>query len=102
MARFGVVLGAPGGSNSCCGPHGARFFENRLLEEDKRSRRVLDRTWLDLGAKRLQNGGQKGPKRHQKRDQNYIKILIDFLTDFGRNLEAQEIRDELGCGMRGA
>ena len=29
-------------------------------------------------------GGQKGPKRHQKRDQNYIEILIDFWIDFGR------------------
>ena len=28
-------------------------------------------------------GGQKGPKRHQKRDQNDIKILIDFWIDFG-------------------
>ena len=47
-------------------------------------------------------GGQEGPKRHQKRHQNGIKILIDFLIDFGPNLEAQEIKDELGCGMRGA
>ena len=82
LERSWLVLGAVLGSKSCCGPHGARFFENRLFEEDKRSRRVLDRTWLDLGAKRLQKGGQKGPKRHQKRDQNDIKILIDFWTDF--------------------
>ena len=78
------------------------FFENRFFEEDKRSRRVLDRTWLDLGAKRLQKGGQKGPKRHPKRDQNDIKILIDFGIDFGPILEAQEIRCSLGGGMRGA
>ena len=31
-----------------------------------------------------------GPKRHQKRDQNDIEILIDFWTDFGPILEAQE------------
>ena len=74
LDRSWLVLGAVLGSKSCCGPHGARFFENRLFEEDKRSRRVLDRTWLDLGAKRLQKGGQKGHKRHQKRDQNDIKI----------------------------
>ena len=36
-------------------------------------------------------GGQKGPKRHQKRDQNDTEIVIDFWTDFGPILEAQEI-----------
>ena len=40
------------------------------------------------GEKGCQKGGQKGPKRHQKRDQNDSKILIDFWTDFGPNLEA--------------
>ena len=34
---------------------------------------------------RAQKGGQKGPKRRQKRDQNDIEILIDF----GAILEAQ-------------
>ena len=29
LARFGVVLGAPGGPNSYCGCSGARFVENR-------------------------------------------------------------------------
>ena len=29
-------------------------------------RRVLDLTWPDLGAKRVQKEGQKGPKRHPK------------------------------------
>ena len=44
-------------------------------------------------------GGQKGPKRHQKRDQNDIKILIDFLIDFGPIWEALgtpgEVRSDL-------
>ena len=49
----------------------------------------------DPGAKKCekgcQKGGQKGPKRQQKRDQNDIKILIEFLNDFGPIWEAQEI-----------
>ena len=46
-------------------------------------------------------GGQKGPKRHQKRDQNDIKILIDFLIDFGPILEAQGDPAPENGGMRG-
>ena len=42
-------------------------------------------------------GGQKGPKRHQKRDQNDIKILIDFWIDFGPIWEAQEIEWAMGA-----
>ena len=53
----------------------------------------LGASWAELGpiwaAKRSQKGGQKGPKRRQKRDQNDIKILIDFWTDFGAIWEAQ-------------
>ena len=45
-----------------------------------------DACWDDLGSiwapKRVQKGGQKGPKRHQKRDENDIEILIDFWIDF--------------------
>ena len=78
----------PEGQNRAPTQGGARFFENRLFEEDKRARRVLDRTWLDLGAKRLQKGGQKGPKRRQKRDQNDINFLIDFWIDLKPILEA--------------
>ena len=37
----------------------------------------------DLGAHEASKVGQKGPKRRQKRDQNDIEILIDFVTDFG-------------------
>ena len=53
---------------------------------------LQDSFWTELGPiwapKGSQMGGQEGPKRHQKRDQNDIKILIDFWTDFGPNLEA--------------
>ena len=43
---------------------------------------VQDAFESELGTiwapKSSQMGGQKGPKRHPKRDQNDIKILIDF------------------------
>ena len=65
----------------------------------------LGASWAELGpiwaAKRAQKGGQKGPKRHQKRDQNDIKILIEFWTHFGSIWEANlEIKAWPG-GMRG-
>ena len=66
----------------------------------------LGASWAELGpiwaAKRAQKGGQKGPKRRQKRDQNDIKILIDFLIDFGPILEAQGDPPPRPGGMRGA
>ena len=53
----------------------------------------LGASWAELGpiwvAKRVQKRGQKGPKMRQKRDQNDIKILIDFLIDFGSISETQ-------------
>ena len=53
---------------------------------------VQDTFWTELGSiwapKRAQKGGQKGPKRRQKRDQNDIKILIEFWTHFGSIWEA--------------
>ena len=52
----------------------------------------LGASWAELGsiwaAKRAQKGGQKGPKRRQKRDQNDIKILNEFLIDFGTDFGA--------------
>ena len=43
---------------------------------------LQDAFWAELrpiwAPKCPQMGGQEGPKRHQKRDQNDIKILIDF------------------------
>ena len=54
---------------------------------------VQDAFWSELGSiwapKSSQKGGQKGPKRRQKRDQNDIKILIDFWIDFGSIWEAR-------------
>ena len=67
--------------------------------------RSQDAFWSELGsiwaAKSSQMGGQKGPQRFQKRDQNDIEILIDFWIDFGAIWEAQEMSFELRCGMRG-
>ena len=49
---------------------------------------VQDAFWTELGPiwapKSSQMGGQKGAKRHEKRDQNDIKMLIEFLIDFER------------------
>ena len=47
-------------------------------------------------------GSQKGPKRHQKRDQYDIKILIDFWSDFGAILKDQKDPPTRPGGMRGA
>ena len=65
---------------------------------------VQEAFWCELGviwaAKRDQKGGQKGPKRHQKRDQNDIKILIDFWIDFGPIWEAPGTQLRGAGGMR--
>ena len=53
-------------------------------------------------AKRVQKGSQKRPKRHQKRNQNDFKILIDFWNDFGAILKDQKDRPTRPGGMRGA
>ena len=47
-----VVLSAALGSKSCFGSSGARFFENRLFEENGGSRGDLGRSWVDLGRPR--------------------------------------------------
>ena len=66
----------------------------------------LGASWAELGAiwaaKRAQKGGQDEPKTHPKRDQNDIKILIDFWIDFGPNLEARRGVNQPPRGMRGA
>ena len=36
------------------------FREKYVFDEDKRSRHVLERTWVDLGAKKLPKGRPKG------------------------------------------
>ena len=38
--------------------------------------------------KRVQQGAQKGFKRHQKRDQNDIESLLDISIDFEKILKA--------------
>ena len=65
----------------------------------------LDTNLAQLGSilapKGCEMRGQKGPKRHQKRDQNDIKMLIDFGIDFGPIWEAQGGLSQPPCGMRG-
>ena len=57
---------------------GAIFSKFTFLTENW----LQDLFWTELGPiwapKGSQMGGQEGPKRHQKRNQNDIKILIDF------------------------
>ena len=53
-----------------------------VFDVDKLSRRVLDRTWPNLGAKSAENdpkmAPQNDPKSIKKRCPKMIKILIDF------------------------
>ena len=53
-----------------------------VFDEDKLSRRVLDRTWPNLVAKRAENdpkmAPQDDPKSTKNRCQKTIEILIDF------------------------
>ena len=48
------------------------------LKNNDVSRYVLEPLGPTWAPERLQKGGQKGPKRRQKRDQNDMEILIDF------------------------
>ena len=52
LGRSWVVLGAVLGSESCSRSSGARFFENRLFEENEGSRDDLGRFGVDLGRPR--------------------------------------------------
>ena len=45
------------------------LVKNDDFEEDKRSRRVWDRTWLDFGAKKFPNGRSKGTQEAAKTKQ---------------------------------
>ena len=59
-----------------------------VFDVDKLSRRVLDRTWPNLGAKKAENdpklAPQNDPKSIQKSmpkiDRNFDRFLIDFWT----------------------
>ncbi len=69
-----------------------------VFDVDKLARRVFDRTWPDLAAKKAQNdpnlAPQDDPKSTLNRVQKMIKISIDFKTAAGRFLESPG-------GMRG-
>ena len=62
---------------------GARFFENRLFEENEASRGDLGRTWANLGAQGGQNGTKMGPKMAPKATPKTIKKKHRFWGDFG-------------------
>ena len=55
-----------------------------VFDVDKLPRRVLDRTWPNLAAKKAKNdpnlAPQNDPKSIKNRVQKMIKILIDFKT----------------------
>ena len=57
-----------------------------VFEGDKLSRRVLDRTWLNLAAKKAENdpkmAPQNDPKSTKNRCQKTIEILIEKKTNF--------------------
>ena len=63
-----------------------------VFDVDKLSRRVLDRTWPNLAAKKAKNdpnlAPQDDPKSIKNRVQKMIKILIDFKTAGVRFLES--------------
>ena len=56
-------------------------MKNNAFHEDKLSRRVLDRTWSNLVAKRAENdpkmAAQDDPKSTKNRCQKMINILIE-------------------------
>ena len=76
-------MGGLGGQNRAVAAAALVFSKIDVLEE----KWCQDACWEDLGsiwvAKRIVLGGQKGPSRHQKRDQNDIDFLMDFWIDFG-------------------
>ena len=48
-ADLGTVLGPPEGQNRALALGGARFFKNRPFSRKVVSRRLLGRSWVDLG-----------------------------------------------------
>ena len=58
------------------------FVKIHVFDTDQHPRRVLERTWPNLGAKSAKNdpkmAPQNDPKSIKKRCQKMIKILIDF------------------------
>jgi len=82
-------------------PHNRSLPWGLAFWQDKLSKRVWDPTWSNLGAKRAENDPKMEPQNDPKRDQNDIKILIDFWSDFGAILEAQGDPAPENGGMRG-
>ena len=59
------------GQNRTLAYGGARFFENRLFEENEGSRGDLGRSWVDLGRPRgVKMRAAEGLKR------SYVKIIL--------------------------
>ena len=69
-----------------------------VFDVDKLSRRVLGRTWPNLGAKKAENdpklAPQNDPKSVQNRYRKMVKFSIDFWSIFGRQ-EARTGRLEI-------
>ena len=91
---FKTVLGAPWGHlDPIWGPVLGHFLnlagvlqwfrENQHFRKNDVSRCVLEPLGAIWAPERAQKGGQKGPKRHQKRIQNDSNFLIDFWIDVG-------------------
>ena len=76
MGRLGSSWGPGNAPNTTPADVSCKFTFWKKSGVKKRLGSILSRSWVDFW-------GQKGPKRHQKRDQNDIKILIDFWIDFG-------------------
>ena len=76
LGRFWIVLGVPGGPQSCCGPHGARFFKNHIFLIDFGPR--FDRVWSPKGCP---EGGPREPKIDQNRTQNESKFKTIFKSE---------------------
>ena len=85
-SRLGPILGHLGGhlgvKTSVFALEFVVFGEIHVFDEDKLSRRVLDRTWPILAAKSAKNdpnlASQNDPKSTKNRCQKMIDILIDF------------------------
>ena len=87
LGRSWPHLGRSWGSKSCSRLGWRSFFEKSTFSKKSGLKARLGTILEPFGSpKGVVLGGQKGPKRHQKREQNDINILIDFLIDFGSNL----------------
>ena len=65
-ADLGLILGPPEGQNRALALGGARFLKNRPFRRKVVSRRLLGRSWVDLG-------GQKGSSWEAFCDLSWVK-----------------------------